>query len=133
MWLGHITLKRPPDAPDDKRYVNLGSLWYGDKGDAHIRLKAWAQGRWMCRPYASIADPPFISGDIMVATGEYVKDLVKEYIWCGYMSSHQDEKGGTMYWGTFEVIPLIFPVHHPVDKKDKRTIMCGIWLKVVNE
>jgi len=108
MYLGNLAFERPT-APDEFKWKSFGKLWYDEQNvRAALLLTGVRLGMFICKPFANVANPPYISGDITIQTGEWLSHGVvkKDYQWCGHIQSSQDGEGNVLYWGVLEVDPM---------------------------
>jgi len=109
MFIANLGFLRA-NGPEKYRWKKFGNLWYdNDQHRASLLLHGIHLGMFVAKPFSNIPNPPYLSGDLCVATGEYQQggQVKKEYLWVGYAGTNDDASGkGVTYWGVLEVNPM---------------------------
>jgi hypothetical protein len=111
MFIANITWGRsvnPGDTAHPFRkheYQKLGSLWYDEDGEqpCSVKLLGFRFGLFFAKPFDSIAEPPYIKGDMFVPSTDD-DDCLSGGLRVGfiYTESNQD---GCIYQGVLDVDP----------------------------
>ena len=128
-FIANIAFQKLGVKPEAKSF---GSIWYdADKHHAAILLKGFRFGQFFAKPFSTVIDAPYLEGDIVVWTGDYVDGVVKEYMWCGWMWTCSDQRG-PMYNGVLEIdpLPVIMQAELRETNKDIRGKRKGVMLNV---
>ena len=135
MYIGNIAFARATRI-EEQTYKKLGRLWYDqEKHSCALSLAGIRQGQWFCKPYKNLdMPPPYLSGDICAATGEFDEGGVhkKEYLWCGWMWTDSDQRG-CVYNGVIEVNPmpaLMYVIMRQIKERSDLIEKRGIFLSV---
>lgn len=121
MFSGYIAnLAWPRDRDGTTEWHRFGKLWFDEEEHyCAILLHGFHAGRFVGKAFPSVADPPYLEGDIQVQTGEYNREgagMTKEYLWCGHIQTSNNEQG-TIYTGEL----LVDPTLALVTKKEGRS------------
>jgi len=132
MFIGGIAFERV-SCLEENKHKNFGRIWYDEEThNASILLHGFRFGQSFCIPYNKIVDPPYLKGDIMISTGEYLKDdsLIKNYMWCGWIYTDSDQRG-CVYQIIFEVDPTPILINKSINrKKDGIDMKLGCFLDI---
>jgi len=88
-----------------KEWKRIGKLFYDkEKHEARIMLTGYHQGICIAKPDAKL-DFPFLQGDIIYPVDS--KDNLVIYLWCGFITTSETEKGEDVYTVKFEALPFV--------------------------
>jgi len=136
MYIASMAWKKP-DALEGKEFKKFGRIWYdADKHSASLFLTGFRHGNFIAKPYENIKDPPFLSGDVVIWTGEYNKINgvdKKAYMWIGYIGTSTGGSGEVKYYGQLEIDPMPCVIGKLIKKSQEDTeapATSGIFLNI---
>lgn len=133
MFIANIAFAKPSLDPLKPEYKSFGAIWYDkDKHRASILLKGFRQGQFVAKPFNNVNDAPYLEGDIVYATGDYVSGTSeKEYMWCGWIWTCSDQRGH-VYNGVLEISPFPVAIQRELKETDDlRGKKQGIFLNIM--
>lgn len=130
-FIANIAYARAKPIPENRSF---GSLWY-DKASHHaaVLLKGFRLGQFFAKPFNNVDNPPYLEGDIVIATGDFKEGVTteKDYLPLGWIWTCSDQRG-VMYNGVFELDPWPTVVLKEIreDNPDIRGKRKGIMLNI---
>ncbi len=130
MFIANIAFEKTGIVPEFKSF---GCIWYDkEKHHASILLRGFRFGQFFGMPFKNVSDAPYLEGDIVVWTGEFINDsALKEYLWCGWVWTCSDQRG-VVYNGVLEISPLPVLLQRELKEtnKDIRGNKQGVWMNI---
>ena len=128
-FIANIAFQKAGVIPENKSF---GCIWYDpDSHHASILLKGFRFGQAFAKPFDNVSNAPYLEGDIVVWTGDYLEGAKKEYLWCGWIWTCSDQRG-PMYQIVLEINPwpVILQRELREQNKDLRGKSKGVFMNI---